>query len=59
MWPQFKTPAEAAVAYAAYLRAAFDKPYILGYFKCQYMDQALPTGMLKQGLISSHDPSTP
>jgi hypothetical protein len=50
MWPQFPTPAEAAIAYEAYLRAAFAKPYILGYFKCQYVDQVLPTGMLKQGL---------
>jgi hypothetical protein len=50
MWPQFPTPAEAATAYEAYLRAAFAKPYILGYFKCQYVDQVLPTGMLKQGL---------
>lgn len=50
MWPQFKTPAEAAAAYEAYLRAAFAKPYVLGYFKCQYVDQILPTGMLKQGL---------
>jgi hypothetical protein len=31
MWPQFKAPAEAAAAYEAYLRAAFAKPYILGY----------------------------
>jgi hypothetical protein len=51
MWPQFKTPAAAAEAYEAYLRAAFAKPYILGYFKCQYVDQVLPTGMLKQGLL--------
>ena len=50
MWPQFRTPAEAATAYEAYLRAAFGKPYFLGYFKCQYVDQPLPTGMLKQGL---------
>jgi len=50
MWPQFKTPAAAAEAYEAYLRDAFAKPYILGYFKCQYVDHVLPTGMLKQGL---------
>jgi ferric-dicitrate binding protein FerR (iron transport regulator) len=50
MWPQFPTPAAAAEAYEEYLRAAFTKPYILGYFKCQYVDQMLPTGMLKQGL---------
>jgi hypothetical protein len=53
MWPQFKTPAEAATAYEAYLHAAFAKPYILGYFKCQYVDQVLPTGMLKQGLLQT------
>jgi lysophospholipase L1-like esterase len=50
MWPQFPTQAAAAEAYETYLRAAFAKPYILGYFKCQYVDQVLPTGMLKQGL---------
>jgi len=50
MWPQFPTAAAAAEAYEGYLRAAFAKPYILGYFKCQYVDQVLPTGMLKQGL---------
>jgi hypothetical protein len=51
MWPQFPTAAEAAAAYEVYLRAAFAKPYILGYCKCQYVDQVLPTGMLKQGLL--------
>ncbi|MCY2976685.1 MAG: hypothetical protein NTW52_18670 [Planctomycetota bacterium] len=51
MWPQFKSPFEAADAYEKYLKAAFEKPYVLGYFKCQYVDQVLPTGMLKQGLI--------
>jgi hypothetical protein len=50
MWPQFPTQAAAATAYEAYLLATFAKPYILGYFKCQYVDQVLPTGMLKQGL---------
>jgi len=50
MWPQFPTQAAAAEAYEKYLRDAFAKPYILGYFKCQYVDQVLPTGMLKQGL---------
>ena len=52
MWPQFATPAEAA-AYEAYLRAAFAKPYLLGYFKCQYVDQVLPTGMLKEGWLET------
>jgi hypothetical protein len=50
MWPQFSTPAEAATAYETYLNSAFAKPYILGYFKCQYRDAILPTGQLKQGI---------
>jgi hypothetical protein len=53
IWPQFPTPAEAAIAYETYLSAAFAKPYILGYFKCQYVDQVLPTGMLKEGLLET------
>jgi hypothetical protein len=53
MWPQFGTPDEAAAAYETYLRAAFSRPYLLGYFKCQYVDAVLPTGMLKQGLLES------
>ena len=51
--PQFATPAEAATAYEAYLRASFAKPYVLGYFKCQYVDQGLPTGMPKEGLLET------
>lgn len=51
MWAQLPTASEAAAAYEAYLRGVFGLPYFLGYFKCQYMDQTLPTGMLKQGLI--------
>jgi len=51
MWQQLPTPAEAAVTYEAYLHGVFSLPYFLGYFKCQYMDQPLPTGMLKQGLL--------
>lgn len=50
MWPQFPTPAEAATAYEAYLTSAFAKPYILGYYKCQYRDAILPSGQLKQGI---------
>ena len=50
MWPQFPTPAEAARGYEAYLASAFAKPYILGYYKCQYRDAVLPIGQLKQGL---------
>jgi len=50
MWPQFSIAAEAAKGYEAYLTSAFAKPYILGYYKCQYRDAILPTGQLKQGL---------
>jgi hypothetical protein len=53
MWPQFATPEAAAEAYEAYLTAAFSRPYMLGYFKCQLVDAVLPTGMLKQGLLES------
>lgn len=51
MWQQLPTASEAAAAYEAYLRGVFSLPYFLGYYKCQYIDQTLPTGMLKQGLI--------
>ena len=50
MWPQFPTPAEATTGYEAYLTSAFAKPYILGYYKCQYRDAILSTGQLKQGI---------
>ena len=50
MWPQFPTDDEAAQAYEAYLVSAFAKPYILGYYKCQYRDAVLAGGQLKQGL---------
>jgi hypothetical protein len=53
MWPQFQTPEAAAEAYEAYLQAAFSRPYMLGYFKCQYVDAVLPGGILKQGLLVS------
>ena len=50
MWPQFPNEAEAAKAYEAYLVSAFAKPYILGYYKCQYRDAVLARGQLKPGL---------
>jgi len=49
-WPQFPNEAEAAKGYEAYLVSAFAKPYILGYYKCQYRDANLARGGLKQGL---------
>ncbi|MBM4153546.1 MAG: hypothetical protein FJ221_00745 [Lentisphaerae bacterium] len=50
MWPPFPNDSAAAKAYEAYLVSAFAKPYILGYYKCQYRDQVLASGQLKQGL---------
>jgi endoglucanase len=50
MWPQFPSEAEAAKAYEDYLVSAFAKPYILGYYKCQYRDAVLASGQLKPGL---------
>ena len=44
------TDDDAARAYEAYLVSAFAKPYILGYYKCQYRDAVLAGGQLKQGL---------
>jgi hypothetical protein len=52
MWPQFPTDDEAAKAYEAYLVSAFSKPYIPGYYKCQYRDAVLAGGQLKQGIRS-------
>jgi hypothetical protein len=50
MWQQFPNEAEAAKGYEAYLVSAFTKPYILGYYKCQYRDTVNASGQLKQGL---------
>lgn len=50
MWPQFPNESDAAKAYEAYLVSAFAKPYILGYYKCQYRDAVLASGQLKPGL---------
>ena len=50
MWPQFPNETEAAKGYEAYLVTAFAKPYILGYYKCQYRDAVLASGQLKPGL---------
>jgi hypothetical protein len=59
MWQQLPTASETATAYEAYLRGIFSLPYCLGYFKCQYIDQPLPTGQLKQGLIKSDSTTYP
>jgi hypothetical protein len=50
MWPQFPNDQAAAQGYEAYLKSAFAKPYILGYYKCQYRDEVLVYNQLKEGL---------
>ncbi len=52
LWHQFATQVEAADNYARFLHEAFARPYILGYFRCQYWNQWMPAprGLLKQGL---------
>jgi hypothetical protein len=52
LWHQFATQAEAADSYERFLRAAFARPYIVGYFRCQYWNQWMPAprALLKQGL---------
>jgi hypothetical protein len=52
MWNQLPSEAEAAKAYDEYLAAAFKKPYIIGYHRCQYIDRYdKNSGLLKQGLL--------
>lgn len=52
LWHQFATQTEAADSYERFLREAFARPYIIGYFRCQYWNQSLaaPRNLLKQGL---------
>jgi len=52
MWQQMENEEAAGQAYARYLRAAFDKAYIIGYQRCQYIDRfAENSGVLKQGVV--------
>ena len=40
------------MAYEQYLNDAFEKSYIIGYQRCQYIDRyADGAGMLKQGIV--------
>jgi len=45
-----RTRCGSARTYEAYLVSAFTKPYILGYYKCQYRDAVVANGQLKPGL---------
>jgi hypothetical protein len=52
VWEQVPSEAQAARAYADYLRALFECPWVLGYHRCQYIDRVAPDGRtLKQGLL--------
>jgi hypothetical protein len=52
MWQQMESEAAAGQAYAQYLKEAFDKPYIIGFQRCQYIDRfEKHLGILKQGMI--------
>lgn len=52
IFEQMPTQIEAARATDAFLRRAFQKPYIVGYLRCQYMDQPAGYGRgLRQGLV--------
>lgn len=50
-WPQFPNAAAAAEAYEKYLHAAFSQSFVLGYFKCGYLDKEKDQDVLKQGLV--------
>ena len=52
MWQQLESEEAVGLAYDQYLKDAFEKPYILGYQRCQYIDRyAKGAGMLKQGVV--------
>jgi hypothetical protein len=55
VWEQVPSEAQAARAYADYLRDLFECPWVLGYHRCQYIDRVAPDGRtLKQGLLQKH-----
>ena len=52
MWQQLESEEAVGMAYEQYLNDAFEKSYILGYQRCQYIDRyADGAGMLKQGIV--------
>ena len=52
MWQQLESEEAVGLAYDQYLKDAFEKPYILGYQRCQYIDRYVKgAGMLKQGVV--------
>lgn len=60
IWPyhQRQDEADAADATGRFLREAFEKPYVIGYMRCQYIDRFSPRrGAIKLGLV--RDDGTP
>lgn len=56
VWPQCPGEQEAAQAYAAYLWALFECPYMVGYHRCQYIDRVVPgSSLLKQGFLQADE----
>lgn len=52
MWKQLESEDAVGKAYAQYLRDAIEKPYIIGYHRCQYIDRfEKHPGVLKQGIL--------
>lgn len=51
-WHQYANAAEAAVSYERFLRDAASRPYVIGYFRCQYLTRYRDhTRRFKQGLL--------
>lgn len=51
-WHQYANAEEAAVSYERFLRDAFARPYVIGYFRCQYLTRYRDhTRRFKQGLL--------
>lgn len=51
-WHQYANAAEAADSYDRFLHAAFARPYVIGYFRCQYLTSYKDhTRRYKQGLL--------
>ena len=51
-WHQYPSAAEAADSYDKLLRAAFAKPYIVGYFRCQLISAWVEKARhYKQGIL--------
>lgn len=51
-WHQYPSAAEAADSYERFLRDAFARPYIVGYFRCQYLSSYKDhIRRFKQGLL--------